>query len=313
MNCFTKSLFSFSYGNTDSSYRNSGLVEHGFLSNLIFSKIKQNLGGRVKLIITGSAPIKDEVLDYLKICTGVNILEAYGLTESTGPATFTGFKNSLSGHVGWNVPGVAIKLKNHPELDYTSEDHESNFENGERVIKGEVCMKGGIIFKKYLNNPEANNEAFEDGWFRTGDVGMVYRDGRLRIFDRIKNIFKLQQGEYVTPEKIEGVIALSGWVQQCFLTGDSTKSFPVGIVLPDVLKLKVWCKNNEKNYETLAEMLNDKEICDFIFEDLKSQLKSSKLNTFEKPQRVLLTHKEMTVENDTLTPTFKVRRNFAVK
>jgi len=108
-------------------------------------------------------------------------------------------------------------------------------------------------------------------------------------------------------------LSLSSYVQQCFLTGDSTKSFAVGIVLPDVLKLKVWCKNNGKDHETLHDMLNDKDICDFIFDDLKGQLKSSKLNTFEKPQRILLTHREMTVENDTMTPTFKVRRNFAVK
>jgi len=142
---------------------------------------------------------------------------------------------------------------------------------------------------------------------------MIYRDGRLRIFDRIKNIFKLQQGEYVTPEKVEAVLSLSGWVQQCFLTGDSTKSFAVAIVLPDVLKLGVWCKNNNKDLETLQSMLNDEEVCNLVFNDLKSQLKSSNLNTFEKPQRILLTHREMTVENDTITPTFKVRRNFASK
>lgn len=164
-----------------------------------------------------------------------------------------------------------------------------------------------------MNNPKANEEAFEGDWFRTGDVGMVYQDGRLRIFDRIKNIFKLQQGEYITPEKVEGVMSLSTWVQQCFLTGDSTQSYAVAIVLPDVLKLKAWCKNNDKKHETLEQMLNDKEIADMCFDDLKSTIKNSKLGTLEKPARIYLTHREMTVENDCMTPTFKVRRNFAVK
>lgn len=87
------------------------------LAQIVFKKLRASLGGRVKLIITGSAPIKDEVLDFLKMSFGVNVLEAYGLTESTGPLTFTGYNNNLSGHVGWNVPHGAIRLKNHPELD----------------------------------------------------------------------------------------------------------------------------------------------------------------------------------------------------
>jgi len=90
------------------------------------------------------------------------------------------------------------------------------------------------LFKKYLNNPEANNESFEDGWFRTGDVGTLNEDGRLQITDRIKNIFKLQQGEYIAPEKIENILATCGLIGQNFLTGDSTEQFPVSVIVPDV-------------------------------------------------------------------------------
>lgn len=88
-------------------------------------------------------------------------------------------------------------------------------------------MKGGCLFKKYLNNPEANNDSFEGEWFKTGDVGVINSDGRLQIVDRIKNLFKLQQGEYIAPEKVENIVAACGLTGQCFLTGESTESFAV--------------------------------------------------------------------------------------
>lgn len=86
--------------------------------------------------------------------------------------------------------------------------------DGKRRFRGEICLKGGCLFKKYLNNPEANAESFEDGWFRTGDVGTIWEDGTLQITDRIKNIFKLQHGEYVAPEKVENIVATCGLVGQ---------------------------------------------------------------------------------------------------
>lgn len=88
-----------------------------------------------------------------------------------------------------------MRLKDHPDIGYSSDNIESNYINKKRIYRGEICLKGGNLFKKYLNNNEANEEAFEDGWFRTGDVGTLNEDGRLQITDRIKNLFKLQQGE----------------------------------------------------------------------------------------------------------------------
>jgi len=105
--------------------------------------------------------------------------------------------------------------------------------NGIRVWKGEICFKGGCMFQKYLNNPESTSESFEDGWFRTGDVGMIDIKGRLTVIDRIKNIFKLQQGEYVSPEAVEKEAATCPLVLQSFLTGNSNEAFTVMIVIPE--------------------------------------------------------------------------------
>lgn len=99
-----------------------------------------------------------------------------------------------------------MRLKDHPDLEYTSDYSTSNIKDGQRIWRGEICLKGGALFKKYLNNDDANAESFEDGWFKTGDVGTLYENGRLQITDRVKNLFKLQQGEYISPEKIEGII-----------------------------------------------------------------------------------------------------------
>lgn len=113
-------------------------------------------------------------------------------------------------------------------------------------------IKGGCLSKKYLLNPEANKEGFEDGWFRTGDVGTLDETGKLRITDRIKNIFKLCQGEYVAPEAVENVIATCPLVGQNFLHGTSTESFTVSIVFPDIksvtkfLKLKNIIKDDKE-------------------------------------------------------------------
>jgi len=115
-----------------------------------------------------------------------------------------------------------LRLKDHADLNYTSSGLTDD--NGKPIWRGEICLRGGNLFKKYLNNPEANNEVFENGWFRTGDVGTLNEDGRLMITDRIKNIFKLQQGEYVAPEKVENIIATCALVAQSFLTGESTES-----------------------------------------------------------------------------------------
>lgn len=181
--------------------------------------------------------------------------------------------------------------------------------------------RGGNVFKKYLCNDEANKEAFvpgDDGkdgelgmWFRTGDVACLYPDGHIRIFDRIKNLFKLQQGEYVAPEKVEGVLSLCTLLSQVFVTGNSEQPFCVAICVPDILKLKLKYKDHKAT--TLKEFLEDENVCKEIFDDLRAKLKESKLNTFEKPQRIYLSDNEMSVEDDCLTPTLKVRRNFAVR
>jgi long-chain acyl-CoA synthetase len=136
----------------------------GCYDALIFKKVKALLGGRVRAMITGSAPIDLEVLDYLKMCFCVSIQEGYGLTESSAAATLTKTNDPNAGHVGGPVQTLRIRLKDVPEMGYTAQD--------KPYPRGEICMKGPSIFAGYFKKPDKTAEAFDtENWFRTGDVG----------------------------------------------------------------------------------------------------------------------------------------------
>lgn len=180
---------------------------HAFYDALIFNKFKAVLGGRVRAMITGSAPISKEVLEFLKIAFCCQIHEGYGQTECGAPAAITWTKDPTSGHVGGPYTALDIKLVDVPEMAYTSRDKD---ENGVSMPRGEVCYKGYNTFKGYFRQPEQTRDAIDaDGWVHTGDIGQFLPSGALKIIDRKKNIFKLSQGEYIAPDKVENKMVQS--------------------------------------------------------------------------------------------------------
>lgn len=146
---------------------------------------------------TGSAPISGEVLNFLRVCFCCPILEGYGQTESCGASCITLPNDPIPGHVGGPLPCVNIRLRDIPEMGYTIEDTP--------YPRGEVCFRGPQVFLGYFKNPEKNSETIIDGWVHSGDVGVILPNGSVKIIDRAKNIFKLAQGEYIAPEKLENV------------------------------------------------------------------------------------------------------------
>jgi long-chain acyl-CoA synthetase len=183
--------------------RNTGSVTHCLWDKIIFKKVKQMMGGNVRTMLTASAPISCDVLDFLKVCFCCPIYEGYGMTETCGGSVCTVASDPLSGHVGGPVANVKIRLKDVPEMNYmTSND----------PPQGEVCFWGPSIMKGYFKNPEKTAETIVDGWLYSGDVGQVYPNGSIKIIDRAKNIFKLSQGEYLAPEKLEGVYVQSPYI-----------------------------------------------------------------------------------------------------
>lgn len=186
---------------------------------MVFNKTKAALGGRVKICATGGAPISADVLQLLKVTLCVPIQEGYGSTESTGASFSTSIYDPEVGHVGGIKPNMEFKLEDIPDMSYLSTDKD---ENGNPTPRGEICIRGHSIFKGYYKLPEKTAESIDsEGWLHTGDVGLLKPNGSLKIIDRKKNLFKLAQGEYIAPEKIENIYVTSPYADEVFIYGDT--------------------------------------------------------------------------------------------
>lgn len=256
-------------------------------------------------MITGSAPIDKAVLEFLKVCFCCPIIEGYGLTESAAASCVTRFDDPQSGHVGAPTPYTKFRLKDLPEMDYRITDKPNP--------RGEVAMWGPPIFSGYYKRPDKTSECFDaEGWFLTGDVAEVRPNGTVRIIDRSKNIFKLSQGEYIAPEKIENVFVLSAFVAQSFLYGNSLKNNTVAIVVPDEDHAKAWARSKGLP-EDFKAICGNADFKKELFDDLMQLATKNKLTSLEKPKDIFLHTEPFSLENEILTPTFKLKRNVASK
>ena len=177
----------------------------GCYDSLVFSRIAKLLGGRVRMMVTASAPISKDVLELLKVAFCCPVLEAYGLSETSGAVTATVADDPISGTVGGPFKHAAIRLKDLPDMDYRITD--------KPFPRGEICIRSPCVFTGYFMRPDKTAEALDaQGYLHTGDVGVIYPNGTIRILDRSKNIFKLSQGEYVAPEKCENIFIQSNYI-----------------------------------------------------------------------------------------------------
>ncbi|KAM4677185.1 long-chain-fatty-acid--CoA ligase 6 isoform 1-T1 [Discoglossus pictus] len=285
------------------SKRKEAEVRRGVIRNnslwdrLLFNKVQASLGGRVRMIVTGAAPASPTVLGFLRAALGCQVYEGYGQTECTAGCTFTTPGDWTSGHVGAPLPCNFIKLVDVEEMNYFASKGE-----------GEICVKGPNVFKGYLKDKVKTAEALDnDGWLYTGDVGKWLQNGTLKIIDRKKHIFKLAQGEYIAPEKIENIYIRSEPVSQIYVHGDSLQAFLVGIVVPDAEVMPTWAK--KKCFEgSFAELCNKLEVKKAIMEDMVRLGKESGLHSFEQVKAIHIHTEMFSVQNGLLTPTLKAKR-----
>ncbi|KAG7516968.1 long-chain-fatty-acid-CoA ligase 6 isoform X1 [Solea senegalensis] len=264
---------------------------------IFFSKIQASLGGRLRMIITGAAPTSPSVLGFLRAALGCQVYEAYGQTECTAGCTYTTPGDWTPGHVGAPLPCNLIKLVDVPEKNYFAAKGE-----------GEVCVKGPNVFKGYLKDPEKTAETLDaDGWLHTGDIGKWLPNGTLKIIDRKKHIFKLAQGEYISPEKIENIYIRSEPVSQLYVHGDSLQSCLVGIVVPDPEVMPQWAKKKGM-LGTYNDLCKNTELKKAILEDLVRLGKASGLHSFEQVKNIYVHDEMFSINNGLLTPTLKAKR-----
>ncbi|NWZ03458.1 ACSL5 ligase, partial [Loxia curvirostra] len=269
---------------------------------LVFKPIQKSMGGRVRIMVTGAAPISPSVLTFLRAALGCQIFEGYGQTECSAGSTFSMPGDWTTGHVGAPLACNIIKLDDVEEMSYFSSNNE-----------GEVCIKGPNVFKGYLKDPEKTAEAIDkDGWLHTGDIGKWLPNGTLKIIDRKKNIFKLAQGEYIAPEKIENVYIRSAPVAQVFVHGESLRSFLIGIVVPDAELLPEFAaKLGVKG--SFEELCKNPAVKKAILDDMIRLGREAGLKSFEQVKDLYIHTELFSVENGLLTPTLKAKRGDLVK
>ncbi|KAI8815019.1 hypothetical protein BJ742DRAFT_782010 [Cladochytrium replicatum] len=284
----------------------AGNVTHFLWDRLVFGNVRARLGGRVKVMMSGAAPISADVVDFLRICFSTEFHEGYGQTETCAAISITDRHDLQSGHVGVPLPCLQVKLIDVPAMDYTSKD--------KPFPRGEIALKGTNVFPGYYNSPEKTAEAFTpDGWLRTGDIGQWDSKGRLQIVDRVKNIFKLAQGEYIAPEKIENVYIKHELVAQAFVYGDSLQAQLVAIIVPDEETFVKWADGKFGAGRGYAKHAADDAVRKALCKELEAFGKKNDLKGFENIKALYIDTKEFSMENGLFTPTFKLKRHEAKK
>jgi long-chain acyl-CoA synthetase len=262
-------------------------------------------GGKVRIMISGAAPLPLHVHEFLVAACGCHVLQGYGMTENCANATLEMLGDNRAGHVGPPMPTTEVKLQDVPEMDYTAA-------NGNT---GEVCTKGVCNFAGYHKNQEETDKVLDSsGWLHTGDIGRWNSDGTLSIIDRKKNIFKLSQGEYVAAEKIEMVISKSKYISQPWVYGNSFMPNLVAVVTPDYTELRKAAAAGGWGVDDNAALAASAQAKELILGEMQAEGKAAKLKTFELPKAVHLVselnelNQGFSIENDCLTPTFKLKR-----
>ncbi|CAM6017999.1 unnamed protein product [Sphagnum balticum] len=267
---------------------------------LVFNKVKEGLGGHVRLVLSGAAPLSPHVEQFLRVVMCAPVLQGYGLTE-TCAASFIQVPDviSMSGTVGPPLPSIDVRLESVPELNYDA--------LSTTTPRGEICIRGSSLFSGYYKREDLTKEVLIDGWFHTGDIGEWQPNGAMKIIDRKKNIFKLSQGEYVAVENLENIFLQCPAIDAIWVYGNSFESTLVAVAVPNEKVLMDWAATNGENgnFETLC---NSQKACEFILTEVNATGKSAGVKGFEYIRGVHLEAQPFDVERDLTTPTFKLKR-----
>src|ERR1700693_1901035 len=251
-------------------------------NKLVFSKIRQGMGGRVETFISGGAPLGRALAEgYATV--GIRIHEGYGLTETSPVIAVNTPVNHRIGTVGKILPNLEVRI---------AED-------------GEILVRGPSVFKGYWNRPEETQNAFRDGWFKTGDIGHIDADGYLSVTDRKKELIKTSGGKFIAPQPIENSLKLNPLVGIAVVVGDKRK-FACVIVSPNFALLEDWARTNDVAFSSRSELIAHPKV-QALYEGIVEE-GNKNLARFEKLKRVLLVPDEFTADNGALTPTMKLRR-----
>lgn len=303
-----KSLFERAMKTKIENYNDTGEVKHFFYDNLIFKKIQQMFGGNVRIMVSGGAPLPELVSRDMKVIFSCNIMQGYGMTETTGATTCSHINDLFTNGMGINRFSE-FKLVDVPELNYNSKTQL----NGVPSPTGEICLRGLNVTKGYFLDLEKTKELFDkDGWLKTGDVGRILPENKgLIIIDRVKEIFKLSQGEYIAPSKLESVYVKNNLTLQICIYGDSYKNYIIAIICPNKIELQKFLieKGIMKESEDVTNFYDSEVLHEEYKKIIEKLAKDENFNSLEKPQKFIFSKVDFSIDNDMLTPSMKLKRN----
>ncbi len=261
------------------------LIKYKIADMLVFKQLRKKLAPRLKCFISGGAPLSNEITEFFTVI-GFNLLQGYGLTETSAPATVNTVKNNKIGTVGKPLPNVQIKI----------------------ASDGEILIKGPNVFSGYYKDENATNEVMKGEWFYTGDVGVIDEDGFLTITDRKKDIIVNSSGKNIAPQNIENSIKTSHYVSNVVVIGDKRKYLSALLTL-DKSQILEFAGNKEVHISNgFNDLYKNPEIIKLIDEEIKS--KTAGFADYEQIRKFTILPNDFTVENGEITPTLKIKRKY---
>ncbi|KAI9183293.1 long-chain fatty acid-CoA ligase [Blastocladiella emersonii ATCC 22665] len=282
----------------------SGVPVGWIADALVFNKVKAQTGGRLRIALSGGAPIAEETQLFLSTVLAP-IVQGYGATEGCGMAALYSPEIAFATkNVGVPVACGELKLVDVPEAGYFARANPP---------RGEVWVRGNAVMRGYYNQPELTRETLtEDGWLMTGDIAQFNPDGSLQIIDRKKNLVKLAHGEYIALEKLEAVYGESKYVARLCVYADSLRSYPIAIVQPVPAAIEALARAEGITFDSWEQLCYQKLIADAILADLKAVAKRNTFVPAEVVQAVVLADEEWTPQSGLLTAAMKLQRRTIV-
>ncbi|KAK1371088.1 long chain acyl-CoA synthetase 9, chloroplastic [Heracleum sosnowskyi] len=306
----SKKLFDLAYARRLAAINGSWFgawgLESLFWNFLIFRKIRTILGGRVRFMLSGGAPLSGNTQRFTNICLGVPVVQGYGLTETCAAATFSEYDDTSIGRVGPPISCCIIKLIDWAEGGYSANDSP--------MPRGEIVVGGPHVSVGYFKNEEKTKEVYKVDdrgmrWFYTGDIGRFHADGCLELIDRKKDIVKLQHGEYVSLGKVEAALVISPYVEIIVLHADPFRDHCVALVVVCQPALEDWALKQGIKSVKFSDLCFEEDAIKEVLGSLRKAGKEAKLEKFEIPLKIKLLSEMWTQESGLVTAALKIKRD----
>lgn len=293
-------------GNTPGLFLNA---QQAIAEKLVFSKIKEKTGGRLKFMISGGAALPKNVGEFFGNL-GIKILEGFGLTETSPVMSVTEYHRQVYGTVGRIIPGIEVAIQDVETKEMISIQTHHTFDESFECAEGEVIVRGHCVMKGYWKKPQETSEVIDrDGWFHTGDVGRFFK-GNLQITDRIKNMLVNAYGKNIYPTPVENTYLKSPKIEQIFLIGDK-REYVTAIITPSKETLQETFNLTEEFFNRKEQFIEDEKIINWLDEDVKKY--STELAKFERLKSFIVKRNPFSIEEGEITPTMKAKRKVIEK